>query len=63
VRGSLSSEKRSALQNLLSVVVLKMKYPASYNFNKSGDDEQAFDESRIVGFPPIYYYYFSVSLL
>jgi len=47
-KGSLSGEKREALQSLLSVVVLRMKYPATYNFQHSGDDEQAFDETRVV---------------
>jgi len=47
-KGTLSGEKRKALQNLLSVVVLKMKYPATYNFQRSGDDEQVFDETRAV---------------
>ena len=47
-RGSLSQEKREALRNLLMVTVLKMKYPATYNFANPGDDEEIFNETRLV---------------
>lgn len=47
-RGSLSPDKREALKNVLMVTVLKMKYPASFNFRSSGDDEDTFNDTRIV---------------
>ena len=30
------------------VTVLKMKYPATYNFANPGDDEEIFNETRLV---------------